>query len=95
MQNHKMFLETLSALRRDLKEHPDFITREVGKNAGEFLSAYKSYSLFTNALKGFYSTLKMAQGQDDNIEAFFECINQLIASRQTASPTSGSGVLRH
>ncbi len=27
MQNHKMFLETLSGLRRDLKEHPDFITR--------------------------------------------------------------------
>ncbi len=71
-----------------MKEHPDFITHEPRKNAEEFLSAYKSYSLFKNALKGFYSTLKMAQGQDDNIEAFFEGISQLIASRLAASPTS-------
>jgi hypothetical protein len=91
MQNHKSFLETLAVLRRDMKTHPDIVPLASGKNGQDFLAAYKSYILFTNAVRGFYSTLKSAQGQDDSLEAFFEGINHLIDLRQQREiPTSGS-----
>lgn len=92
MQKHKMFLDTLAVLRRDWKTHPEMIAPVRGKTAQDFLSAYRSYMQFDNATKGFYSTLKLAEGQDHSLDAFFDAINHLMDARQQRqqSPTSGS-----
>lgn len=86
-----MFLETLAVLRRDWKEHPEMVSPVVGKTGQDFLSAYRSYIQFDNAMRGFYSTLKLAEGQDHSLDAFFDAINHMIDSRQQQqTPTSGT-----
>jgi hypothetical protein len=87
MQKHKMFLEALAVLRRDLSSHPEIIpSSSANKSAEDFLTAYKAYELFVRDARGFWTTLQLAQGQEDSIEGFFETINHLIDSK--AKPTS-------
>lgn len=88
MQKHKMFLETLLDLKRDLKSGADFAASALPTTSRPFLDAYKSYELFANNLAGFWEILKSVQGQDDSLQAFIYNINAEIAKKDLTSRSS-------
>ena len=91
MQNHKMFLEKLLEMKRASRIRPDLLVPEVdgeeSKNGMDFLTAYKSYAEFMEGMLGFWLGLKIAQGSDEHMGAFFETINQRLNERSKKGPT--------
>jgi len=92
MQKHRMFLDTLLQMRNELIS--DSVRRREFHSQGlsgmDLLTAYKNYQLFESDLRGFWTGLKLAQGEDTSIETFVESIHQQIDKRNlTRSPPPG------
>jgi hypothetical protein len=81
MQKHKMFIEAVIDLRRDLRSGADFAASAIPVNGMSFLTAYKTYELFANNLTGFWEVLKTVQGNEDSLHSFVDSINAEIAKR--------------
>ena len=73
MQKHKIFLDSLAVLRRDLKESPPNVP--VNRSGMDFLTAYKSYEQYATKMSGFWECLKVAQGQETTL---FDFVEQLL-----------------
>ena len=87
-----MFLEALLQARSDLNSEPGRRVEfaRMGLSGMDLLTAYKSYLLFENDMRGFWTGLKLAQGEETSIETFVDSIHQQIDKRNlTRSPPSG------
>jgi hypothetical protein len=98
MQNHRIFVEALHAMRDELRNNllasdralvPPIKT-SVGATGMEFLTEYKLYTDFVENLRGFWSSVKSVErAGGETCEEFLQAIGDRI---RPTSPPSRAGL---